>query len=1103
MSNDVLNGGPAVMTRPLPSASAVADSVLGKVKLLHQAFELRAAAEPEAVVLVAGEDRITCGELEARANRLARFLIAEGVGPEVRVAICAERTPEMVVAMYAVLKAGGAYVPVDPAYPEERQANILADSGALLLLTQERLAGRLPQTSAKTVLLDRGEPRIALESAEPLAPRADESNLAYVIYTSGSTGRPKGVAIAHRSAVVLTRWAARVYSPEELEGVLAATSICFDMSIFELFVAPALGGRAILADHALSLPDLPAAGEVTLVNTVPSAIAELARSGGIPPSVITVNLGGEALRAALVNRLYAAGTVRKVYNVYGPSEDTTFSTWALTTPGASIPSVGLLLDGTWGHLLDRNLERVPAGEPGELYLGGEGLARGYLGRPDMTAERFVPDPFSERPGERMYATGDLIRDRPDGELDYLGRIDHQVKIRGFRVELGEIEATLERHPAVGDTVVVALEREGGGEAAEKVLVAYVVPRPGTDLGTPILRDYLRGQLADYMVPSYFVTMESLPLSPNGKVDRKALPKPEISTGRPGIVAPRTPLEAMLAEIWSEVLNVSEIGAQDHFFELGGHSLLAARAIARIHDVLGRRLPPRALFDAPTLERLAALLTDLPAGEELEGIPVARERRWVASSGQEAMWFSERLNPGLSMFSIPLLLDLQGPLDRVALQRSLAEAVRRHEALRTLFREVEGRPALMPSAATVDLPRIDLRALPASARRGEAERVAAALGRRRMDLARGPLIQGYLMELAERDHGLLVTLHHAVADDWSIWVLAHDLAASYAGTGLPALPIQFADFAAWQHEWLEGEEARGQLAYWERRLRSAPELLDLPTDRPRPAVRSYRGTQFAAKVPRGDAQALQALALRHGGTLFMAFLAALDALLHRYSGQEDLIVGTPVANRHRAGTQGLIGLFTNTLLLRAELGEDPSFGELLRQARETVLEGLGQQDYPFDRLVRELPAGAEPQSRDPGPGVPVIPEHAPVAPPARPRAGPAAARAGQWHGQGRRHDLPPAGGRDVGHRLGVRLRPVRRPHHRPDVRALPTSPVGRRGRSRPAGFRAAPADGSGGGTDRPPGRRPGPGCLGARPRALRAPGRADSEPLRRSVSRRRP
>ena len=857
----------------------------------------------------------------------------------------------MVVAMYAVLKAGGAYVPVDPAYPMERQEIILEDSGARFLLTQERLAGRVPQTSAQRIFLDRDWPRIELHSAEPLPPRADEKNLAYVIYTSGSTGRPKGVAIEHRSAVACS-----------LGPALLARRSCrrpgldldllrpLDLRVFR--AALSTGGTVILAENALPA-GAAGRGRGQLINTVPSAIAELARPGSSPAAVRTVNL--PASRCA---PRWSSGSTRR-----GPSSRSSISTALRRTPPTR---PGADRAGRRARPLDRPAARghagvragprsrpVRSGEAGELYLGGEGLARGYLGRPDLTAYRFVPDPFPARPGERVYATGDLVRYRADGDLDYLGRIDHQVKIRGFRVELGEIEATLERHPAVGETVVVAAsspERRDRGQGPCRLRG----PAPGTALAVAGLREHLRERLAAYMVPTHFVVMDALPLSPNGKVDRAALPEPEHSGERPGFVAPRTPLEAALAEIWSEVLQVPDVGIGDHFFELGGHSLLAARATARIHDVLGRRLPPRALFDAPTIEHLAALVADLAEGEELEGIPAVRERPWRVSAGQESMWFSERLSSGVPLFTIPLLLVLEGPLDRQALLGSLAEIVRRHEVLRVLFREVNGRPEPVLSGAVVDLPRIDLSALPESARSGEADRVAAALGRKPVDIERGPLMQGHLMELDHHDHRLLITQHHIVSDDWSIWVLAHDLAALYsAAVDLPPLPLQFSDYAAWQEAWIEGEEARRQLAFWKRHLLPLPEMLELPTDRPRPAVKSFRGGQAVAEIPRQDAQALLGLALRNRATLFMAALAALDALLHRYTGQTDLTVGAAVANRHRPGTQELIGLFTNTLVCRADLAADPSFDQLLRQVRETLLGGLGHQDLPFDRLVREL------------------------------------------------------------------------------------------------------------------------------------------------------
>ncbi|HKV08204.1 MAG TPA: amino acid adenylation domain-containing protein, partial [Thermoanaerobaculia bacterium] len=910
------------------------------ISCLHEAFEKLAAERPEALALVAGEERLTYGELDLRANRLARLLREEGAGPEVRVAVCAERTAGLIVALFAILKAGSAYVPVDPAYPRERQAFILEDSEAPLLVTQERLLGRLPETRARIVLLDRVEER----SAAPLPPLAGAGNLAYLIYTSGSTGRPKGVAIEHRSAVAFLSWVASVFSEEELRGVLAATSVCFDLSVFEIFAPLSLGGTVILAENALELPRLPAAGEVTLVNTVPSAIAELARSGGIPASVRTINLAGEPLRAALVERLYRIPTVQAVYNLYGPSEDTTYSTWVRLERGdGRPPSIGRPIEGTRVHLLGSDLQPVPEGE---LYLGGAGLARGYLGRPDLTAQRFVPDPFAETPGERLYATGDLARFREDGELDFLGRIDHQVKIRGFRIELGEIESALERHPGVADTVVVAREREGSAEAVEKVLVAYVA---GEQLDVSELRAWLGRLLAEYMVPAFFVVLPELPRTPNGKVDRAALPAPEAAAGT---VLPRTALEATLAGIWAEVLDLPEVGVEDDFFGLGGHSLLAARVLARVRETLGFGLPQRALFEAPTVARLSALLADR-APETAAAIPAVGHL--ATSPAQEAMWFSDRMNGGLPVYNIPLILTLSGPLDATALRRALAEIVRRHQALRVAFADEDGLPVPVLREAAVDLPEVDLTALPDAVRSAEVEPLVRTLARRRIELSQGPLLAAVLLRLGRDDHRLSLTLHHAAGDDWSTWVLVREMAALYGGklSPLPEPPLQYSDFAAWQRLWLDGEEAREQLAFWTERLAGAPELLDLPADRPRPPVQDFLGGQISSRLLPEEVRALAAFARSRRATPFMALLAVFDALLYRLTGRDDLVVASPFANRHRPGTQELIGLFTNNLVLRSDLSGRPGFAALLDQVREVVLAAADRQDFPFDRLIREL------------------------------------------------------------------------------------------------------------------------------------------------------
>ncbi|MEA2691914.1 MAG: hypothetical protein QOJ16_1301, partial [Acidobacteriota bacterium] len=573
---------------------------------LYDLFAAQAARTPDAEALVVGTERLSYRDLWERATHLAAGLRGLGVGPERRVAVCLERTAALPVALLAVLAAGGAYVPLDPTYPRERLGLMLGDSGATVLLTQAGLAERLPATHARTVLLDpSGRPVEALPQGLLTLPGVRSENLAYLIYTSGSTGTPKGVALPHRSAVAMVRWALGVWSAAELSGVLFATSVCFDLSVFELFVPLSTGGRVILADNALALPGLPAAGEVTLVNTVPSAMAELVRQGGVPPSVRTVNLAGEALPRPLVDALHALPGVERVWNLYGPSEDTTYSTFALQPrSGDRSPAIGCPIAGTRAHVLDRGLAPVPAGVPGELYLGGAGLARGYFGRPDLTAERFVPDPSPEIRGERLYRTGDRVRWRPAGiagELEYLGRLDHQVKVRGFRIELGEIEAVLAAQPAVEAAVVLAREDSPG----EVRLVAYVVP--GKEDGT--LPERLRAALAErlplYMVPAAFVLLPRLPRSANGKVDRKALPAPEWRGEE--YLAPRDPLEEVLASLWEEMLEVERVGVGDSFFQLGGHSLQASRLVTRVRGLFQVELPLRRLFETPTVAALAVAM----------------------------------------------------------------------------------------------------------------------------------------------------------------------------------------------------------------------------------------------------------------------------------------------------------------------------------------------------------------------------------------------------------------------------------------------------------------------------------------------------------------
>ncbi|HEY0607596.1 MAG TPA: amino acid adenylation domain-containing protein, partial [Herpetosiphonaceae bacterium] len=611
-------------------------------RCLHELFAEQAKQTPDAIALTAFGDgssasaQLTYAELDRRADAIARYLRTIGVGPDVPVGLYMERTEALVAAILGVLKAGGCYVPLDPAYPTERLQFVLEDTRMPVLLTQESLISTWPDLLAQpastdsqpqVIYLDRDSDLIAQAAADLPDSGVVADNLAYVIYTSGSTGRPKGVAISHRSATALLAWAETVFSADELSGVLAATSICFDLSIFELFTPLTSGGSVILVDNILRLSALPASANITLINTVPSALTELLRIGALPASAETINLAGEPLTLRLAQQIYREPTVKRLYNLYGPSEDTTYSTGALIERGDGEPTIGRPIANTQAYVLDSRMQPVPIGVVGELYLGGDGLARGYLNRPDLTASRFVPDAFGQSPGQRLYRTGDLVRFLPDGNIAFLGRIDHQVKLRGFRIELGEIEAVLAQHPMVQDCTVIV----HSDEQSHTLLVAYVVenqePRtknqedstdPGfrTPVGHPVLgselRQYVGSRLPEYMVPSMFVVLDALPLTPSGKLDRRALPLPDRSRrdldGE--VVLPRTPLEATLASIWAELLGIEQIGIHDNFFALGGHSLLVTQMVARLRETLELELPVHSLFETPTIASLARQIETL-------------------------------------------------------------------------------------------------------------------------------------------------------------------------------------------------------------------------------------------------------------------------------------------------------------------------------------------------------------------------------------------------------------------------------------------------------------------------------------------------------------
>ena len=923
---------------------------------LQQLFEQQVDRTPDATALIVGVERLSYRRLEAWSNAIARRLLSLGVGPDLLVGVSVHRSAALVATLLGVLKAGGAYVPLDPMYPKSRLAQIVEQSRVRVIVVDDGAKRTLPDHAAELVLADEPAP-------DDLSTRptwgATARNLAYVLFTSGSTGIPKGVAIEHRSAVALVAWARRIFAPEELAGVLFSTSISFDLSIFEVFLTLAVGGKLIVATDVLELPSLAAAAEVTLINTVPSAMAELLRAGVVPASVRTVCLAGEALPAALAAAVHAVPTIEKLYNLYGPTEDTTYSTFMEARRDGSAPTIGRPIANGTAYILGPTRGPVPIGVTGEIYLGGAGLARGYLHQPAMTSDRFVASPFVA--GERLYRTGDLGRFRADGEMGYLGRIDHQIKLRGFRIELGEIEAVLFGVPGVRDVVVVAREDEPG----DKRLAAYVVFEPGSPLSAADLRAAVKEKLPEYMVPSAVLALDALPLTSNGKIDRKALPAPEAAAqGERVHVAPRSPVEAALAAIFSRVLKVPAVGAHDGFFELGGHSLLATQVIARVRAELGIDLPLRAVFEAPTPAELAARVDAARCADR--GVlppPIVRVPRNEAtqlSFGQERLWFLDQLEPGDPSYILPEVLRFEGALDAGVLGSALSAIVARHEVLRTTFAIVDGRPvpvihddAILPFAVTV------LRDLPVDERAAAVRREALIEARAPFDLHRGPMIRARLLELADDDHALLLTMHHIVSDGWSIGVLNREIAAIYdallAGkaAALPELPIQYGDYAHWQRSWFTGEALQRSLDHVKARLAGAPRAIELPTDRPRPPMQAHRGRTLDFALTSELGAGLEELSRRRGATLFMTLLAAFDVLLHRITGQSDLVVGSPIAGRTRVETEPLIGFFLNTLVLRAELSDELSFTELLARVKETCLDAYAHQDLPFERLVQEI------------------------------------------------------------------------------------------------------------------------------------------------------
>ena len=939
---------------------------------VHDLFRAQAKATPASVAVRFGARHLSYRELDERSDQLASHLLDLGVTSDVPVGICLERSEEIATAVLGVLKAGGAYVPIDPSYPLERRRFMLENSQAPVVITQESVLREFSGDDLAVVCLDRDWPAIAALPREMPPIASDPDQLAYLLYTSGSTGQPKGVQIHHRGLVNLLLSTRDQPGLAPNDVLLAITTLSFDIATLELLLPLITGAQVVIAPSGTAsnpeaLSVLLEQSGATVMQATPTTWRMLVDSGWRGGRGLKAICGGEALAPALVAELHDRGV--EVWNGYGPTETTIYSARKLVAPGEPV-TIGRPLANTTLYILDQHLSPVPIGVPGELWIGGDGLARGYRGRPDLTEERFRRDPFDPDGRRRIYRTGDVARYRPDGEVEYLGRADHQVKVRGYRIELGEIETVLERHPDLREAVVVV--RQGSGGQAE--LVAYTVAEHDERVSAEELRIHLKRSLPDFMVPAAFVSLQRFPQTPNGKVDRLALPAPEQgSRASAQYVEPQTDAERELAALWAALLGVERVGREDNFFSLGGHSLLATKLVSRIREHLGTELPLRALFEAPTIAELGAVL-GLPGTEpDLEALPPIDPvpRSWTSGAGgadvtvlpasyaEQRLWFLDTLEQQQGAYNLMRAVRLRGPLDAVALERALSALVQRHESLRTTFALVDGRPHQVVHAPTpIALERRDLSGDADAEQRAQA--IVQEHSRYRFDLESGPLVRAGLLRLADDDHVLTVTLHHVITDMWSLGVFSRELRDLYEAFAagrtpeLAPLSLQYGDFAAWQQQCMAEGRFEPQLEYWKQQLAGTPAVLELPTDFPRPSRQSFRGALVRRDLAPELLARVRALGDDEGATLFMTLLAAFATLLHRYSGQDDIVIASPIANRGRVELEGLIGMFLNTLALRTTLdGGELTFLQVLHHVREATLGAFSNQDLPFEKLVEEL------------------------------------------------------------------------------------------------------------------------------------------------------
>ena len=942
---------------------------------VHEMIALQAARSPGAKAVVYEGMSLTYEELNRRANQLGHHLRQMGVGPDDKIGICVEPSLETMVGVLGILKAGAAYVGLDPSLPQQRLAFMLEDSQAPVLLSQQRLVQKLPLNQARVVCLDSDWPEIARHRESDPVSGVTPANLAHVIYTSGSTGTPKAVGVEHEQLLYYLDAVAERLNYAANANFVLQQNLSVDAPITFLYGA-LLAGGVLHVISAERTPDPQALGDyfreqqIDYFKTAPSHMT-LLLTATHPERVMPrrlLLLGGEASHTEWIETLKPLAPDCTIVNHYGPTEATVgVSTDQVPkgNPGhqcATLP-LGCPLANSRLYILDPDFNPVPIGVPAELHIGGGNVARGYLNRPDLTAEKFIPDPFSRKPGARLYRTGDLARHLPDGRIEFLGRTDHQVKIRGFRIELEEVEAVLEQHPATRSSIVLATDNG----TQDKYLVACILTRQGMSPTMRELRSYLREKLPDYMIPQRFLLLDEFPRTPHGKVDRRGL----LALAGKGAEEEReyegllTGEEEYLLALCEELLGVRGLSLSDNFFEVGGHSLMGTQLVARLRQSLQIEVPLRALFEVQSLGAVAERIKQARAAARGVGIPPLRRRSGAdgrpqrLSFAQQRLWFLEQLTPGTAAYNMRSVIRLRGELDRAALERSLNEIVRRHETLRTRFAMVGGEPVQVVAAELrLELAVESLQHLAGAELERQWRQVARAEGRRAFDLERGPLLRARLLELGGAEHLLLLTMHHIISDGWSLSIVARELGSLYEAyrqgqeSPLAELQLQYGDYAEWQREWLQGEVQAEQLGYWERELAELG-VMQLPTDRVRPAVPSYQGASYSLVLEPELSEQVRQASAASGVTLFMMLLGAFAVQLWRYSGAGEVVVGTPIANRQEVGLEELIGFFVNTLVLRVKVDGEESYRELLGRVREVALAAYAHQDVPFERVVEEL------------------------------------------------------------------------------------------------------------------------------------------------------